>query len=46
MATRYDLVIRGGTIADGKGGPLYEADIAIAEGIIAGLGKVSGSAGD
>jgi len=43
MAVRYDLVIRGGTVADGKGGPLYEADVAVAEGTIAGIGKVSGS---
>jgi len=43
MGSSYDLVIRGGTVADGIGGQLYEADIAIAEGIIASLGKVSGS---
>src|SRR5499433_920367 len=43
MGHRYDLVIRGGTVADGTGGPTYEADIAIAEGTIASLGKVSGS---
>src|SRR5262249_37657106 len=43
MAGRYDLVIRGGTVADGKAGPLYEADVAIAEGTITGIGKVSGS---
>src|SRR5215471_4879174 len=43
MSVRYDLVIRGGTVADGKGGPLYEADVAVAEGTIAGIGKVSGS---
>ena len=43
MSNRYDLVIRGGTVADGTGGPTYEADVAIAEGTIASLGKVSGS---
>src|SRR5262245_12608449 len=43
MGHRYDLVIRGGTVADGTGGPTYEADIAIAEGTIAILGNVSGS---
>src|SRR5215831_17722202 len=43
MAARYDLVIRGGTVADGKGGPLLEADVAIAEGTITDIGKVSGS---
>jgi N-acyl-D-aspartate/D-glutamate deacylase len=40
MAAQYDLVIRGGTIADGTGGPLYEADIAVHEGVIAGVGKI------
>ena len=43
MASRYDLVIRGGSVADGNGGPLYEADIAIAEGAIAGIGKIQAS---
>ena len=36
-----DLVIRGGTIADGKGGELYEADIAVKDGRIVEVGKVS-----
>ena len=39
----YDLVIRGGTIADGSGGDLIEGDIAIAAGRIAAIGEVSGS---
>jgi N-acyl-D-aspartate/D-glutamate deacylase len=43
MASRYDLVIRGGTVADGNGGPLYEADVAAADGSIAAVGKVAGS---
>ena len=29
MTANPDLVIRGGTIADGNGGSLFEADIAI-----------------
>src|SRR5271169_189666 len=37
-----DLVIRGGTIADGRGGELFEADIAIKDGRIAEIGKVLG----
>lgn len=37
----YDLVIRGGTVADGRGSPLFEADIAIADGKIAQIGSVS-----
>ena len=39
---QFDLVIRGGTLADGSGGPLREADVAIKGGIIAGLGRVPG----
>ena len=36
-----DLVIRGGTIADGRGDELFEADIAIKDGRITEVGKVS-----
>lgn len=36
-----DLVIRGGTVADGHGGELFEADVAIAGGKISEVGKVS-----
>src|SRR5215218_6642787 len=42
MTSTPDLVIRGGTIADGKGGDLYEADIAISGGHITEVGKVLG----
>src|SRR5439155_22847761 len=41
MTDSPDLVIRGGNIADGKGGDLFEADIAIANGRITEVGKVS-----
>ena len=41
MTDNPDLVIRGGNIADGSGGDLYEADIAIKDGRIAEVGKVS-----
>jgi N-acyl-D-aspartate/D-glutamate deacylase len=41
MTANPDLVIRGGTIADGSGGELYEADVAIKDGSIAEVGKVS-----
>ena len=37
-----DLVIRGGNIADGLGGELFEADVAITGGRITEVGKVSG----
>ncbi|WP_315778232.1 MULTISPECIES: N-acyl-D-amino-acid deacylase family protein [unclassified Bradyrhizobium] len=38
-----DLVIRSGTIADGSGGELYEADVAIADGRIVEVGKFNAS---
>ncbi|MBR1123560.1 amidohydrolase family protein [Bradyrhizobium lablabi] len=41
MTDSPDLVIRGGNIADGKGGDLYEADVAITGGRISEVGKVS-----
>lgn len=39
----YDLVIRNGTLADGTGGDLREADVAIRAGKIAAVGTFSGS---
>ncbi len=39
MAADYDMVIRGGTIADGTGGDLVEGDIAITGYRIAAIGK-------
>src|SRR5947199_9082620 len=42
MAEYPSLVIRGGSIADGLGGELVEADIAITGGRITEVGKVSG----
>jgi N-acyl-D-aspartate/D-glutamate deacylase len=41
MTDTPDLVIRGGNIADGLGGNLFEADIAIKDGRISEVGKVS-----
>src|SRR5215475_8254918 len=40
MTANPDLVIRGGTIADGSGGNLFEADVAIKDGRITEVGKV------
>src|SRR5205807_10646794 len=40
-AASPDLVIRRGNIADGLGGELYEADVAITNGRITEVGKVS-----
>ena len=42
MASSPDLVIRGGTVADGLGGELFEADVAISNGRITEVGRVSG----
>jgi N-acyl-D-aspartate/D-glutamate deacylase len=39
--TKVDLVIRGGVIADGGGGELFEGDVAVDKGRIVGVGKVA-----
>jgi N-acyl-D-amino-acid deacylase len=36
----YDLVIKNGTVVDGSGSPRYRADVAIANGRIAAIGRV------
>src|SRR6185437_10686346 len=41
MSASPDLVIRGGTVADGRGGELFEADVALKDGRITDVGKVS-----
>ncbi|MGY4328152.1 N-acyl-D-aspartate/D-glutamate deacylase [Bradyrhizobium sp. LB7.2] len=41
-----DLVIRGGTVADGSGGELFEADVAITGGRISEIGKVASKGRD
>ncbi|TQM11263.1 N-acyl-D-amino-acid deacylase family protein [Pseudonocardia kunmingensis] len=38
MTTSYDLVIRRGTVADGSGGELFEADVAVRDGTVAAVG--------
>lgn len=38
----WDLVIRGGTIVDGSGGEPFEADVAVADGTIAAIGRIAG----
>src|ERR1700757_4949286 len=42
MTANPDLVIRGGTIADGSGGSLFEADIAVQDARISEVGKIAG----
>ena len=34
----YDVVVRGGTVVDGTGGPARVADVAVADGVIAAVG--------
>jgi len=41
MTANPDIVIRGGTVADGRGADLFEADVAIKDGRISEVGKVS-----
>src|SRR3984957_17128961 len=43
MEKIFDLVIRGGELADGRGGPLVEADVAVLDGRIAAVGTFGGS---
>jgi N-acyl-D-aspartate/D-glutamate deacylase len=40
MSTRFDLVIRGGSVVDGTGAEVREADVAVTNGRIAMVGKV------
>jgi len=40
----YDLVIKNGTVIDGSGAPRYRADVAVAGGRIAAIGRVDGKA--
>ena len=41
-APDYDIVIRGGRVLDGAGNPWVSADVAIKDGRIARIGKVTG----
>src|SRR6516165_8069448 len=46
MTASPDLVIRGGTIADGSGGDLFEADVAIRDGRITEVGQIAAKGRD
>ncbi|MEA3537811.1 MAG: amidohydrolase family protein [Pseudomonadota bacterium] len=39
----FDIVIRGGRIADGTGAPAFEGDVAVKDGRIVAVGKVDGA---
>ncbi len=43
MAHAFDLVIRSGTVADGKGGEPFEGDVAVSDGKIVAVGKFAGN---
>jgi N-acyl-D-aspartate/D-glutamate deacylase len=43
MATSFELVIRGGAIVDGTGGPAFEADVGVRGGVIAEVGAIKGA---
>jgi N-acyl-D-aspartate/D-glutamate deacylase len=42
---QYELVIKNGMIVDGSGAPAYPADIGVADGKIATIGRINGSTG-
>lgn len=44
VAQPYDLLLRGGRVVDGTGNPARFADVAIADGRIAAVGRVTGEA--
>jgi N-acyl-D-amino-acid deacylase len=43
-AETFDVIVRGGRVADGTGNPLFTADVAVRDGRIAAIGKISGTA--
>lgn len=40
----FDLVVRGGRIADGSGGEIFSGDVAVKDGVVVEVGGVSGTA--
>src|SRR4051812_49631293 len=40
----YDLLIRNGRVVDGSGEPAFQADVAVQDGKIVGVGKSNGAA--
>ena len=46
MSTKYDLIIRNGTIVDGMGGEPYNGDVGVRDGKIVALGVVNGESAE
>jgi N-acyl-D-amino-acid deacylase len=46
MAAQYSLVLRNGTVIDGTRAPRFKADVAVRDGRIAAIGKLSGARAD
>ena len=46
MSGKPDLIIRGGTVVDGTGGPMVEGDVAVSDGRISAVGAVPESAAE
>jgi N-acyl-D-aspartate/D-glutamate deacylase len=44
MSSRHDVLIKGGTVVDGTGGPPETADVAISGGVVTEVGRVAGAA--
>ena len=40
---RYDIILRGGTVLDGSGGPRFVADVGVSDGFVARVGDLSGA---
>jgi len=46
MSDKPDLVIRGGTVVDGSGGAMVDADVAVSDGRITAMGQVKAPGGE
>src|SRR5690606_39649813 len=42
--SEFDLIVRGGTVVDGTGAPRRTADVAVRDGVVVEVGRVSGRA--